>query len=169
MKLLLTIVFLSLASIAMAGADSYIHAYMQADRLHKSGDASSLSSNPFQSIALYHQVAILPQSPAFLPCRIRCSVPLRLEYYDAGSQVLLAIDANGNGNLTDEGDLHLVSKDGLAAAMLPLPAGMKHTTLKVKVYSIDGKAPNPSGEEILLTTEVFRDTQWVTESISKLR
>ncbi len=132
-------------------------------------DASLLTSNPFRSLSLYHEVAILPHSAAFLPCRIKCSVPLRLEYYEFSSKELLAIDANGNGNISEEGDLHLVSKEGLAAAMLPLPATRKQTRLEVKLYSIDGKAPNPSGEEILLTIEVFRDNVWVAEAISKLK
>lgn len=132
-------------------------------------DASFLTSNPFRSLSLYHEIAILPQSGAFVPCRIKSSMPLRLEYYESSSQKILAVDANGNGDFSDEGDMHLVNKDGLAAAMLPLPSGLKQTILEVKLFSIDGKAPNPSGEEITLTTEVFRDKTWVTESVNKLQ
>lgn len=132
-------------------------------------DASFLTSNPFRALSLFHEVAILPQSAAFVPCRIKSSVPLRLEYYESSSQALLAIDANGNGNFSEEGDLHLVNKDGQAAAMLSLPAGLKQTSLEVKLFSIDGKAPNPSGEEIILTTEVFRNNAWAIESINKLK
>lgn len=132
-------------------------------------DASFLTSNPFRSLSLFHEVAILPQSGAFEACRIKSSVPLRLEYYENSSQKLLAVDANGNGDFSEEGDMHLVNKAGQAAAMLPLPAGLKQTSLEVKLFSIDGKAPNPSGEEITLTTEILRSKTWITESVNKLK
>jgi hypothetical protein len=53
--------------------------------------------------------------------------------------------------------------------MIPLPVGAKQTTLEVKVYSADGKAPNPSGEEMTLTTEIFRNDNWISEAVNTLR
>lgn len=132
-------------------------------------DASLLTSDPFRSLSLFHEIAIHPTSADAIPCRIVASQSLRIEYYDCRSQKLLAVDANGNGNFTEEGDLHFASKYGFGAAMIPLPVGAKQTTLEVKVYSADGKAPNPSGEKMTLTTEIFRNDNWISEAVNTLR
>jgi tetratricopeptide (TPR) repeat protein len=132
-------------------------------------DASFLSSNPFHSLSLYHEIEITKQLATCSPCRIKCSVPLRLEYYDSKSKDLLAIDANGNGDFTEEGDLYIVNQEGLAACMLPLRPGEKQSSLQVMVFSTSGEAPNPSGREITLTTQVFYKNNWATEAENILK
>ena len=60
--------------------------------------------NAFFSVALYHEIGA-ERMEAGLNFRTRGSVPCRVEIYDAESLVLLAVDAQGDGDFGGAGDL----------------------------------------------------------------
>lgn len=85
-------------------------------------DASRLEANPFRSVALFHELAIPDGDQVGIAFRLRSSVPLRFEYLAADTHELVAIDANGNGDFNDAGDLHGCGPDGVTAAIYPIAA-----------------------------------------------
>ena len=60
--------------------------------------------NAFYSVALYHEIGVAG-SGGGLNYRMRGSVPSRVEIYDAESLVLLAVDAQGDGDFGGIGDV----------------------------------------------------------------
>ncbi|QJE96841.1 hypothetical protein [Luteolibacter luteus] len=131
-------------------------------------DASMLETNPFRSVSLFHEIA-LPEGSVSIPFRLRSPVDLRLEYYDPRSGDLLAVDANGNGDFTEAGDLHIQGPDGIAAAILPILPGKDPQGIEVRIFACDGSpAPMPS-PALTLESEVYRGGEWVKEAESVLR
>lgn len=132
-------------------------------------DASGLEGNPFRSIPLFHEIAVPPGEDLAVPFRLRSPLPLRFEYYDPNSGSLLAIDANGNGDFSDEGDFHLSGIPGLMAAMLPVRDAGKTISVEVNISPAPGHAPPTADAPLILEVEVFRDGGWVKEAENIMR
>jgi tetratricopeptide (TPR) repeat protein len=132
-------------------------------------DASSLVADPFHFVSLFHELSVPMDEIDGLPFRLRSPVPIRLEYYDASSQELLAIDANGDGDFNGSGDLHGQAADGTAAAIAPLPAHRKATTVEVHIFATDGLPLFPERNPVTLAAEVYRDGKWSGEAEDVLR
>jgi tetratricopeptide (TPR) repeat protein len=132
-------------------------------------DASVLEANPFRSVTLFHELAVPDGEFAAIPFRLRSPVALRLEYYDSSSHELIAIDANGNGDFTEAGDLHSRSTDGVAAALLPLPIGKEIPGIEVRISATSGEALPLVSPSLILTSEVHRDGKWTAEAENVLR
>ena len=127
-------------------------------------DASSLEANPFRYVSLFHELAVPAGEDLGIPFRLRSPVPLRIEYYDSSSQHLLAIDANGNGDFTEPGDLHVRGPSGVAAAIVPVTPAAGNLTVEVHVFTVDGQALPSEPSSLLLVAEVYRDGAWVKEA-----
>lgn len=132
-------------------------------------DASSLEAGPFRSVALFHELAVPAGESGGLAFRLRSPQPLRVEYYDSRSKGLVAIDANGNGDFTEPGDLHVRGPSGVAAAILPLPPGKGGLTVEVHLFAVDGHPLPPLSSALVLEAEVHREGKWVVEAEDTLR
>jgi hypothetical protein len=132
-------------------------------------DASSLEAGPFRSVPLFHELAVPAGETGGIPFRLRSPVPLRFEYYESRSQQLLAIDANGNGDFTEAGDLHVRGPSAVAAAILPVPPGDKNLTVEVHIFAPDGNPLTPEAATLVLKAEVYRGGKWVMEAENTLR
>jgi tetratricopeptide (TPR) repeat protein len=132
-------------------------------------DASGLEANPFRSVSLFHELAVPVGEVAGIPFRLRSPKPLRLEYYDASSQELLGIDANGNGDFTEAGDYHAISLSGIAAAILPVSAISKTLTVEVRLFAPEGSPLLPTASVLLLEAEVYRQGVWAKEAEDTLK
>lgn len=132
-------------------------------------DASSLEANPFRYVPLFHELAVPLGEDTAIPFRLRSPVPLRFEYYEAGRQQLLAIDANGNGDFTDTGDLHVRGPGGIAAAFVPVKPDSKTLTVEVHIFAPDGNELLPGNSTILLEAEVYRNGAWTREAQDTLK
>ena len=119
-------------------------------------DASSLEANPFRSVSLFHELAVPEGELNGIPFRLRSPVALRFEYYDSASQALLAIDANGNGDFTEPGDLHIRGPEGVTSAIFPIPPSGKTLTVEVHVFAPDGLPLVPGKSALVLDAEVYR-------------
>lgn len=132
-------------------------------------DASALETNPFRSVALFHELALPVHEPEGVPFRLVSPVPLRFEYYDPRSNSLVAVDANGNGDFSEPGDLHIRGAAGVAAAVVPAGATDKSLAVEVRIFATDGRAAAPEPENIVLAVEVFRDGKWSKEAEDTLK
>jgi hypothetical protein len=140
--------------------------------LHKEprgAKTSGLEANPFRSVSLFHELAVPVGEVDGIPFRLRSPKPLRFEYYDARSQQLLGIDANGNGDFTEAGDYHAQGLSGVAAAILPVTAISETLIVEVRIFA-------PRGSPLLLTTstleleaEVYRQGVWAKEAEDTLK
>ncbi len=131
-------------------------------------DASQIETNPFRSISLFHEMAVPLGEITGIPFRLKSPVPLRFEYYDPATQELLAIDANGNGDFTETGDLHNRGPSGIACAMAPVKSAAASVTVEIRIFA-------PSGEALAITpalvleTEIYRNNTWIKEAESVLK
>jgi tetratricopeptide (TPR) repeat protein len=132
-------------------------------------DASSLEAGPFRSVALFHELAVPAGESTGIAFRLRSPQPLRVEYYDSRSKGLVAIDANGNGDFTEPGDLHVRGPSGVAAAILPVPPGKGGLTVEVHLFAADGHPLPPGSPALVLKAEVHRGGKWVMEAEDTLR
>lgn len=132
-------------------------------------DASRLEAGPFRSVALFHELAVPAGENTGIAFRLRSPQPLRVEYYDSRSKGLVAIDANGNGDFTEPGDLHVRGPSGVAAAILPVPPGEDRLTVEVHLFAADGSPVAPASDALVLQAEVRRDGKWILEAEDTLR
>jgi hypothetical protein len=132
-------------------------------------DASSLEAGPFRSVALFHELAVPAGETEGIAFRLRSPQPLRVEYYDSRSKELVAIDANGNGDFTEPGDLHVRGPSGITAAILPVRPGKGGLTVEVHLFAVDGHPLPPGSPALVLEAEVHRGGKWVMEAENTLR
>ncbi len=121
-------------------------------------DAGVLQANPFHSITFTHQLAAPADGAPGIAFRLRSPEPLRIEYYDSSSGHLLAIDANGNGDFTDEGDLHLANPSGVAAAWISI--ALPRPAVEIRIFALTREPLFPAAKAIVLSAEVLRDGAW---------
>ena len=131
-------------------------------------DASLLEANPFRSISLFHELAIPVGAAGGIPFRLRSPVPLRFEYYAAVSQELLAVDANGNGDFTEPGDLHGRGSPEIASAVAPVKNADARVTVEIRIFAPTGE-PLAITPALVLETEVYRNGAWTKEAESTLK
>ena len=132
-------------------------------------DASRLEANPFRSVALFHELAIPLGEEIGIAFRLRSSIPLRFEYLTADTHELVAIDANGNGDFNDAGDLHVRGPDGVTAAIYPIAAGTRTLTAEIRIFSPDGLPLLATGGPLVLEAEVHRNGRWCKEAENTLK
>ena len=121
-------------------------------------DAGTLEANPFHSITFTHQLAVPDDGAPGVAFRLRSPAPLRIEYYDSSSGRLLAIDANGNGDFSEEGDLHLSNPSGVAAAWIPFT--LPRTAVEIRIFALTREPLFPASKATVLSAEVHRDGIW---------
>lgn len=131
-------------------------------------DASQIEANPFRSISLFHEMAVPLGEITGIPFRLKSPVPLRFEYYDPASHELLAIDANGNGDFTETGDLHLRGPAGIACAMAPINSSAATVTVEIRIFAPSGD-PLAITPALVLETEIYRNNAWLKEAESVLK
>ena len=132
-------------------------------------DASLLEANPFRSVSLSHEVSFPGREIDPVPFRLTSPVALRFEYYDPRSEELIAVDANGNGDFTEAGDLHLIGRDGVAGAMLPRTAGEGRSVIEIRIFASTGEPLPLASPALKLRSEVYRDGKWTAEAENILR
>ena len=128
-------------------------------------DASQIKGDPFRSITFSHHVQ-LPAGIDSAAFRLVSPEPLRVEYYDTRSSQLIAIDANGNGDFSEEGDLHLRGSDGTAAAWITEASG---PTIELRIFGTNGNGTAPFDGPLTLRAEVLRNGTWTLEAEDILR
>src|SRR5437868_5101206 len=81
-----------------------------------------------------------PSGPGLRNVRFIASTPLRLEYYDATTHRLLAVDAEGNGRFTDPGDVLLADADSNLAPAVAFDGKERLREIEIVVFSTGATA-----------------------------
>jgi tetratricopeptide (TPR) repeat protein len=115
-----------------AGDDPFVTAVLNANRLQR---------NPFHAVSFTHQVVHREPKAVLENIRFTASAPLRLECYDAATGRLLAIDADGNGQFTDPGDVLPEDADANRALDLPFAASERLREIEVFVFPTANAGP----------------------------
>ncbi len=132
-------------------------------------DASRLEANPFRSVVLYHELAVPLGEDHGIPFRLRSPIPLRFEYHDAATHELLAIDANGNGDFTESGDLYGGALTGVIAAIVAVGPGDKTVTAEIRIFAPDGLPLLTAGSRVVLEAEAWSNGTWTKEAEDTLK
>lgn len=118
-------------------------------------NAARLGLSPFVGIPLLHQVGFSPTDGNSKGFRLRSKIPVRIEYREPSSQQIIAVDNNGNGDFTDEGDLfpspNLPEKQPLAPRV-QVEDGTRVGSIEVWIFPRTG---HRWGKETLLYVELY--------------
>ncbi len=102
--------------------------------------------------------------------RVRTSVPVRVEFFDPQTKRLIAVDANGNGDFNDVGEVAFRDSRNDGFPELPSEAETGAPVLKLFVYPAANPDPNePIGNpELTITLEIERNGEWRTWASTRL-
>lgn len=131
-------------------------------------ESAEVGLNPFVGMPVRHSVHVPAGDTGPVAFRVRASRPLRIEYVDTQSGALLAVDNNGNGDLTEAGDL-CVGAQAASASPTPLlapAAGSSNAEIEVWYFpTID----TPKDSEITLGVELSHDNEWSLQATDRLK
>jgi len=129
-------------------------------------DAHELHQNPFYLIPIYHTLQRSVTNVAdTIDVMVEASEPVRIELYDAQTFELVSIDANGDGDFDDEGDLVASDKNGNLHPDLTLPVGRQLYSFLLYVAPVHG-AKGP--KTISLAISVLQGEKWIVDSVDKV-
>lgn len=117
-------------------------------------DASSLHNDLFRAVSVWHQFHYVGfDNDERMPFRLRSSIDRRIEYYTADDQ-LLAIDNNGNGDFTEEGDMAITGRESTIVALA-------RDQIHARIYP---SAAALNQDQSTLVAEVKRGSKWIAEA-----
>ena len=128
-------------------------------------NANQLRRNPFCAISFTHQIVRRADGPGLANIRFIASTPLRLEYYDAATHHLLAVDAEGNGRFTDPGDVLLADADANLAPDVAFDGKERLREIEVLVFST---AAAPAAGPQTIVAELLIEDRWVEVARNEL-
>jgi len=124
-------------------------------------DAHAVKANPFYLVPIHHtlQRAVAEQQTV-VDLVVCASMPVRLELYDAKTSELVYVDANGDGDFEDAGDLITSDSNGNHWPDLAMPPA---ETLRSFVMYIE--QTQPEGSTLELQIKVLENGVWITDSV----
>jgi hypothetical protein len=123
-------------------------------------DAHEVRSNPFYLIPIHHMVQRLDAAQtAIIDFSIEASAPTRIETY-AANGVLLATDANGDGDFLDAGDFIAADANRNSWPDLPFEDSRPATSLIMYI-----KPLSKSQGDIELSVKLLKKGTWQTDAI----
>ncbi|HSH93789.1 MAG TPA: hypothetical protein VK968_06560, partial [Roseimicrobium sp.] len=132
-------------------------------------DAAQTGLNPFIGLPVEHSVYIPETSKSTIPFRIRANHPLRIEYVDAHSGVLLAVDHNGNGDFAESGDFCAPAADTSVNSATPVVGvGSETSTAKIEVWYFPNEETKQT-HDIELDIELLQNTRWEQQAVDRIK
>jgi tetratricopeptide (TPR) repeat protein len=130
-------------------------------------NASLARLNAFYSVRIYHTL-LRRGGPTGGPANIRVSAssPVYVELWNADKNTLLAVDATGNGEFSNEGDLLLGDSDHNGFPDLSCPTG-QGAGLELRIFPITRSKPAES--DIQLDVQLSGTEGWETSARNILR
>ncbi|MFU8893228.1 MAG: hypothetical protein ACNA8L_06325 [Luteolibacter sp.] len=123
--------------------------------------AGEYRANPFYGVPMYFQYVSEDAAADSPPLRFICSHAARVEVYQLDGSPL-AIDAQGNGSLLDQGDELFAKSDGAGNLLVPLSNGS--ATINLLLYPANG-IPK---EGLTVDIEAWIDGSWQLYSRNRL-
>ncbi|MBN2685936.1 MAG: hypothetical protein JXR40_11705 [Pontiellaceae bacterium] len=128
-------------------------------------DAHEFIDNPYYLIPINHMLQrIESDQPQAVDFSVSASSPMRIESYDSVSGQLLAVDANGDGDFLDAGDLVVGDTNQNNWPDLFLKENEKRASLVMYV-----KPLAPITQEIELTISIQIDGEWQTDATDVIK
>ncbi len=129
-------------------------------------DASLAANNPFYAVPLYHELYYRGQTQKRSNIRVKTSEPCRVELLDATRNTLLAIDANGDGDFFDAGDMLYEDADINGFPDLLLSPERDVANFELLVYPASNSDSHP--REIEISVFLQDGTSWTAEAVDVL-
>jgi len=130
-------------------------------------DAHELQDNPFYLIPIHHMIQRVDAThEQIVNYAVEASSPMRIESYDAATGRLLAIDANGDGDFLDGGDLIIGDRDRDNWPDLVFAEGQNCSSLVM--YVQPEKAASTS-TETELTIKTRTNGEWQTDAVDVIK
>jgi len=131
-------------------------------------EAAQIGLNPFIGLPVRHTVHVPASTAAPIPFRIRANGSLRVEYLDAETGKLLAVDNNGNGDFTESGDFWTPSGNVGASTSAPAVAGdPKTSTAAIEVWYFSNDETKNTGQ-MELGVELYIHSEWQQQAVDRL-
>lgn len=128
-------------------------------------DAHEIDSNPFYLIPVRHMLQrTTAEQEDVVDLSIMASSPMRIEIYEEESGKLLAVDANGNGDFMDKGDLIASDRDRNNWPDISFAKGKGRAAMVLYVRPLDD-----GFRETELTIQLRVDGEWQTDAIDLIR
>jgi tetratricopeptide (TPR) repeat protein len=130
-------------------------------------NASLAAENPFYSVVFYHELFYRGQTNTLQNLRVTASQPCRIEIVDTQANQFLAIDANGNGDFKDAGDVLYADADADGYPDFALSPEHDVACFELRVYPLEGSIPASGKIEITLWR---RDGgTWIADAMDVLK
>ena len=128
-------------------------------------DAHEFIDNPYYLVPINHMLQRIESSKAeAVDFSVSASTPMRIESYDSASGQLLSVDANGDGDFLDAGDLVVGDTNQNNWPDLFLKAEDQRASLVMYV-----KPLAPIAQEIELTISIQVDGEWQTDATDVIK
>lgn len=129
-------------------------------------DAHELQDNPFYLIPIHHMIQRLDiAEEQIVDFSVEASSPARIESYDAYSGTLLSVDANGDGDFQDGGDM--VSGDSNGNNWPDLTFKKRQRLSSLVLYVQPG-AKNVN-DDTELTVRIRTEDGWQTDAVDVIK
>ena len=128
-------------------------------------DAHAIRENPFYLIPIHHMIQ-RPDTPMSetLDFSISSSIPIRIETYDAQTDELIAVDANGDGDFKDTGDFIGVDANRNNWPDIGFEAAQTLTSVVLYIRPYD----NIKATSTELTVKVLDQGHWRTDAVDSV-
>ncbi|NWK55985.1 hypothetical protein HW115_10200 [Verrucomicrobiaceae bacterium N1E253] len=129
-------------------------------------DAHELVTNPFYLIPIHHiiQRPVDEESQKQVDFKIEASADMRIEVYDEASNQLICVDANGDGDFNDKGDLVHQDLNGNHWPDFAFPDG--ETRAAIVMYVVPG---NGEKKERELSISILDKGGWRQDAVDLIR
>lgn len=128
-------------------------------------DAHELQSNPFYLIPIHHMIQrVISEQRQVVDFAVQSSSPMRIESYNAVTGKLLSIDANGDGDFLDRGDLIVGDENRNSWPDLIFEKTQKLSSLVMYVQPCESTTVDTE-----LTIRIQVNGEWQTDAIDVIK
>lgn len=120
--------------------------------------------NPFIPVIFYHEIFYRGETASLENFRVRASLPGRIEIYEDNSRELIAVDANGDGDFEDSGDILSYDADRNMQPDFMVSKDNPFFDLELRFY----RETVPE-KEIELVVETLEGDKWTEQAVNLIR
>ncbi|MDH3981619.1 MAG: hypothetical protein OES84_01820, partial [Kiritimatiellaceae bacterium] len=125
-------------------------------------DVHAICENPFYLIPIHHMIQrVATGATETVDFTVEASAPMRIEIYNAETDQLISIDANGDGDFKDTGDFIGTDKNRNNWPDISFKSDQKLTSLVMYIRPAD----QANDSEAELTVKVLDNNQWRIDAV----
>ena len=119
-------------------------------------ESANLATTSFIGLPLVHHVGFPENDASPQPIRLKSPTPLRIEYRDFASGNLLAVDANGDGDFTGQGEFAISTTTQTTPEVKPL-ANTRLGLIEMWLYPLP---QHPWNNSLKIQAELLHEKTW---------